>query len=145
MRMLLLLAPLLALGCTNERDAPDEASAAPIGPAVSCINLDQVVAMGYGLVITEFDVNDNGLPADIAQRDRGVADYARAYLDLMFSYPQLRDVMAWGMVDSFSWLQSFSPRADGQPKRPNPFDAGYRRKPLHQAIVDAFAAAPPRS
>ena len=48
MRKLLLLAPLLALapllvlGCTNERDAPDEASAAPIGPAVSCINLDQV-------------------------------------------------------------------------------------------------------
>ena len=107
--------------------------------------LDQVVAMGYGLVITEFDVNDSGLPADIAQRDRGVGDYARAYLDLMFSYPQLRDVMAWGMVDSFSWLQSFSPRADGQPKRPNPFDAGYRRKPLHQAIVDAFASAPPRS
>ena len=48
MRKLLLLAPLLALapllvlGCTNERDAPDEASTAPIGPAVSCINLDQV-------------------------------------------------------------------------------------------------------
>ena len=42
MRKLLLIAPLLALGCTNERDAPDEASAAPIGPAVSCINLDQV-------------------------------------------------------------------------------------------------------
>jgi hypothetical protein len=42
MRKLLLLAPLLLLGCTNERDAPDEATAAPIGPAVSCINLDQV-------------------------------------------------------------------------------------------------------
>jgi endo-1,4-beta-xylanase len=106
--------------------------------------LDQVVAMGYGLVITELDVNDNGLPADIAQRDQGVASYARAYLDLMFSYPQLRDVMAWGMVDSFSWLQGFGPRADGQPKRPNPYDAGYQRKLLHQAIADAFAAASPR-
>jgi hypothetical protein len=40
--MALLLMPLLALGCTNERDAPDEGIAAPIGPAVSCINLDQV-------------------------------------------------------------------------------------------------------
>jgi hypothetical protein len=38
----LLIAPLLLAGCTNERDAPDEAAAAPIGPAISCINLDQV-------------------------------------------------------------------------------------------------------
>ena len=43
MRTLLLLAPLALLGCTGERSSgPDEASAAPIGPAVSCINLDQV-------------------------------------------------------------------------------------------------------
>jgi hypothetical protein len=42
MRATLLLAPLLLLGCTNERDAPDEASAAPIGPAVSCVNVDQI-------------------------------------------------------------------------------------------------------
>jgi hypothetical protein len=38
-----MLSPLLLLGCTGERNAgPDEAMAAPIGPAVSCINLDQV-------------------------------------------------------------------------------------------------------
>ena len=40
--------------------------------------LDEVVGMGYKLLITEFDVNDRGLPADIAVRDRAVADYARA-------------------------------------------------------------------
>ena len=43
MRTLLLLAPLALLGCTGERSSgPDEASAAPIGPAVSCINVDQI-------------------------------------------------------------------------------------------------------
>ena len=44
MREWLLMAPLLLLaGCTGERSAgPDEANAAPIGPAVSCINLDQI-------------------------------------------------------------------------------------------------------
>lgn len=43
MRVLLLVAPLALLGCTGERSAgPDEVNAAPIGPAVSCINLDQV-------------------------------------------------------------------------------------------------------
>jgi len=102
--------------------------------------LDQVVAMGYDLLITEFDVNDAALPSDITSRDQGVASYARAYLDLMFSYPRLRDVLAWGMVDPYSWLQSFAPRSDGRPLRPNPYDGAYQRKPLHQAIADAFTA-----
>jgi endo-1,4-beta-xylanase len=102
--------------------------------------LDQVVAMGYDLLITEFDVNDAALPTNIATRDQGVAAYARAYFDLMFSYPQLRDILAWGMVDSYSWLQSFAPRADGRPLRPNPYDDNFQRKPLHQTLADAFGA-----
>jgi endo-1,4-beta-xylanase len=107
--------------------------------------LDQVVAMGYQLIVTEFDVDDAGLPADIPTRDAGVAAYGRAYLDLMFSYPQLRDVLAWGMVDKYSWLQSFSPRADGVPKRPNPYDSNYQPKALYQSISDAFQATTARS
>ena len=107
--------------------------------------LDQVVAMGYDLIITEFDVRDDALPSDIALRDQGVASYARAYLDLMFSYPRLREMLAWGMVDSYSWLQSFAPRADGRPVRPNPYDSSYQRKPLHQSIADAFAATAVRT
>jgi endo-1,4-beta-xylanase len=102
--------------------------------------LDQVVAMGYDLLITEFDVNDAALPSDVTLRDQGVASYARAYFDLMFSYPRLRDVLAWGMVDSYSWLQSFAPRSDGRPLRPDPYDANFQAKPLHQSIADAFAA-----
>ena len=100
--------------------------------------------MGYDLLITEFDVNDAALPSDVALRDQGVAAYGRAYLDLMFSYPRLRDVLAWGMVDSFSWLQSFAPRNDGLPLRPNPYDASDQPKPLHQSIADAFAATAAR-
>jgi endo-1,4-beta-xylanase len=102
--------------------------------------LDQVVAMGYDLLITEFDVNDSALPSDTMLRDQGVASYARAYLDLMFSYPRLRDVLAWGMVDPYSWLQSFARRGDGLPLRPNPYDGNFQRKALHQSIADAFAA-----
>ncbi|MFL6734393.1 MAG: endo-1,4-beta-xylanase, partial [Sphingomicrobium sp.] len=74
--------------------------------------LDDVVGMGYRIAITEFDVNDRMAPTDAAARDRMVADYAKAYLDLMLSYPQLRDVLAWGMVDRYSWLNDFDPRAD---------------------------------
>jgi endo-1,4-beta-xylanase len=107
--------------------------------------IDEVVAMNYTLLLTEFDVNDQALPADIASRDQSVADYAMAYLDIMFDYKQLRDVLAWGLCDRFSWLQGFQPlRADGQQKRPCPYDENYKAKPLYQTLVDAFTAAPAR-
>ena len=100
--------------------------------------LDEVVAMGYGLEITEFDVNDRKAPDDIVLRDRMVADYAKAYLDVMLSYPQLRDVLAWGMVDKYSWLTDFDPRTDKSIKRGTPYDAEFRPKPLRDAIAAAF-------
>ncbi len=102
--------------------------------------LDEVTAMGYDLVVTEFDVKDHALPIDFARRDRAVADYARAYLDLLLSYPQLKDVLCWGLNDRYSWLQGFSPREDKAPLRCCPYDAEGRPKPLRQAIADAFAA-----
>ncbi|MEO5775117.1 MAG: endo-1,4-beta-xylanase [Sphingomicrobium sp.] len=103
--------------------------------------LDEVVAMGYDLVVTEFDVNDKQAPDDILVRDRMVADYARAYLDIMLSYKQLGDVLAWGMVDRYNWLTGFDPRADKSIKRGTPYDANFRPKLLRQAIADAFANA----
>jgi len=107
--------------------------------------LDEVTGMGYHLLMTEFDVNDQALPADIATRDQSVAAYAKGYLDLMFSYKQLKDVLAWGMCDSYSWLQQFQPiRTDGQPKRPCPYDSQFKPKALHNILAEAFAAAPAR-
>ena len=106
--------------------------------------MDEVTGMGLDIVISEFDVHDKNLPADIPSRDQAVAELARRYLDLMFSYPQTKDVLAWGMVDSYSWLQGNWPRADGIAKRPTPYDADYQPKPLRQAIADAFIAAPAR-
>jgi endo-1,4-beta-xylanase len=108
--------------------------------------LDEVTGMGYDLLITEFDVNDRRLPADIAQRDAGVAAAARDYLDLTLSYPGLRDFLLWGMSDNISWLQTWdeAPRTDKLPMRPTPFDAQLRAKPLRQAIADAMRAMPER-
>jgi len=107
--------------------------------------LDEVTGMGYDLVITEFDVKDNALPMDVARRDRGVAAYARAYLDLMLSYPQLKDVLCWGLNDKYSWLQGFSPREDKAPLRCCPYDGEGRPKLLRQTIIDAFAARAART
>lgn len=103
--------------------------------------LDEVVGMGYKLVVTEFDVNDQKAPDDIAVRDRMVADYAKAYYDVMLSYPQLRDILAWGMVDRYSWLTDFDPRADKSIKRGAPYDSDFRPKPLRAGIAASFAGA----
>lgn len=107
--------------------------------------IERVVGMGYQLLITEFDVNDRDLPGDFATRDAHVATAAREYLDLMLSYPQLDQVLCWGMVDKYSWLQNFSKRSDKTPQRSTPYDDSYRAKPLRDAIANAFAAAPERS
>ena len=103
--------------------------------------LDEAVAMGYKLLITEFDVKDKALPSDIAQRDAKVADYARRYFDVMLDYAELGDILAWGMVDRFSGLQGFAPREDGLEVRSCPYDSTYRPKPLRTAIAESLAAA----
>ena len=106
--------------------------------------LDDVTAMRYDLVITELDVRDNGLPADIAPRDRAVADFTKGYLDLMFAYPSLKDVLLWGMSDRYSWIEGFEPRPDKARRRPCPYDDAFAPKPMRAAIGAALAAAPAR-
>jgi len=109
--------------------------------------LDEVSAMGLQLLITEFDVNDRHLPADIATRDAAVAAAARDYLDLTFSYPNLGDFLFWGLIDADSWLQNWPglARDDGTPMRPAPYDNRYHAKRLREAAADAMRAMPPRA
>lgn len=106
--------------------------------------LDQVTSMGLDLVITEFDVDDRDVPGAIPARDRAVADLAHDYLDLMLSYPRLRYVMCWGLVDRYSWLQARGPRSDGKPKRPCPYDDEFKPKLLQEVLAVALATAPAR-
>jgi endo-1,4-beta-xylanase len=103
--------------------------------------LDEVVGMGYRLLITEFDVKDKALPGDIALRDERIADFARRYFDVMLDYDALGDVLAWGMVDKFSWLQGFAARDDKLEVRGTPYGDDYRPKPMRAALAQAFAAA----
>jgi endo-1,4-beta-xylanase len=107
--------------------------------------LDAATGMGLRLALTEFDVSERGTPSDIAARDAFMADLTRRYLDFMFAYRQLDYLMAWGMMDHYSWLQNFGSRPDGMLKRPTPYNSEYRPKPMRQAIADAFRAAPMRA
>jgi len=107
--------------------------------------VDLVVAMGYRLLITEFDVSDHSVGGTVSTRDAQVAAVGKAYLDMMLSYRQLEHLLCWGLVDRYSWLQNFSPRPDQQPLRPLPYDAGYGAKPLRAAIAEALKGAPRRA
>lgn len=106
--------------------------------------LNDVTGLGYDLLVTEFDVHDKGLPADFAQRDAEVAAYAKAFLDQMLSYRQTKEVLAWGMVDKYSWLQNQWRRQDKLEKRPTLYDDNYKPKPLREAVAAALRAAPSR-
>jgi endo-1,4-beta-xylanase len=106
--------------------------------------IDEVCGMGLDLLITELDVNDKAMPAGMAQRDAGVASLTRDFLDLMLDHREMKQVIVWGMADQYSWLQGTSPRPDGLPKRPLPYDAELKPKPMREAIAAAFRAAPER-
>ena len=104
--------------------------------------LDEVTGMGLRLLITEFDVKDKALPAGIPERDQKVADYTRRYFDVMMDYDaHLEDVLAWGMIDRFNWLQYFDPakRPDGLEVRGTPYTSDYEPKPMRTALARSLA------
>ena len=108
--------------------------------------LDEVTAMGFDLLVTEFDVSDKGMPGNIATRDRATAALARDYLDVTLSYPGCRDFLLWGMADHVSWLQDWSDakRPDGLPQRPTPYDSRLRAKPMRATIAQVMRSMPMR-
>jgi len=107
--------------------------------------LQEVRAMGLDVTITEFDVNDERLTADVTKRDQIVADYAREYLDMTLDFENVKEILSWGLVDHHSWLQDFWPREDGLDKRGTPFDKNYQPKLLFTALADSMATAPKRA
>lgn len=106
--------------------------------------LDEVAGMGLKLLVTEFDVHDLHLPADIATRDAAVAAVARDWLDVTLAQPGVDRLLCWGMADHLNWLQDFQPRPDGLAKRITPYDSRLRAKPLREAIDAALRTMPAR-
>jgi endo-1,4-beta-xylanase len=99
---------------------------------------------GLKIVITELDVLDDGLPANVAVRDRGVADTYRRYLDVALDEPALASLVTFGLSDRYTWLQEDYPRNDKAPRRPLPFDEKLRPKPTYDVLHRSLANAPRR-
>ncbi|WP_199246765.1 endo-1,4-beta-xylanase [[Phormidium] sp. ETS-05] len=106
--------------------------------------LRDVGELGLKILITECDVTDIELPADIAERDQRIADTFKQFLDVALAEPKVIGVLTWGLSDAYTWINSTRPRRDGLASRPLPFDDQVNPKPAYQAIYDAIANAPAR-
>jgi endo-1,4-beta-xylanase len=107
--------------------------------------LSDVASRGLSIFITEMDVLDDGLSADVEARDEGVADVYSRYLSAALAEPAVKVVLTFGLSDRYTWLEEDYPRDDGAPRRPLPFDRTLEPKPAYAAIQAAFAAAPTRT
>lgn len=102
--------------------------------------MDELQALGLEIMITELDVVDQELPADVDRRDRMVAEAYENFLSTVLPHPAVTTLVTWGLADHYSWLNEYKPRADGLPSRPLPLDDRYRRKPCWNAISRALQA-----
>ncbi|HEX2335829.1 MAG TPA: endo-1,4-beta-xylanase [Hyphomicrobiaceae bacterium] len=110
--------------------------------------LHQVGELGLEIHVTELDVSDQLLPADIATRDRAVADLTRTFMDAVLAVPAVKAVLTWGLTDRYSVLNTKKTykrkRTDGVQSRGLPLDSELRRKPMWEAIAGALADASAR-
>lgn len=103
-----------------------------------------VADRGIEIFITELDVLDDGLPADVAARDREVADVIRRYVDVALDEPAVGALVTFGLSDRYTWLEEDFPRNDGAARRPLPFDQRLRPKPAFDALATSLERAPRR-
>jgi len=104
-------------------------------PDVFRARIRAAAALGLKIVISELDVKDNDLSADIPTRDAQVAAAYRTYLNAALAEPAVIGVFTFGLSDKNSWLL-------GQgATRPLPLDVNMQRKQAWDAIAAAFQPA----
>jgi len=111
--------------------------------------LADIASLGLTIQITELDVTDEKVPADVTVRDNLVADTYRRFLNAALDEPAVKMVVTWGLSDRHSWIvrrETYQAkwRIDAAASRPLPFDADLEAKPAFDAIAGAFAHAPER-
>jgi endo-1,4-beta-xylanase len=94
--------------------------------------------LGLQVFVTEMDVNDRALAADIASRDAAVAAAYKQYLEMVLSDAAVKAVLTWGIMDRYSWLTFNETRSDGKPERPLLFDAQCQAKASFHAVRESF-------
>ncbi len=106
--------------------------------------MQEVHAMGLKIMLTEMDVNDRALPADLATRDQAVAAAYRDYLNLTLAGTDVIALLTWGITDKYTWLNGEDARPDKLPERCLPFAADLRPTFAYAAEVETILRAPVR-
>ncbi len=106
--------------------------------------LQEIEELGLSILITELDVRDQNLPADVATRDRLVAEQYEQYLSFLLQFQSVKTILTWGLSDRYTWISSHNKRADGLPPRPLPYDSELRPTPAWDAIQTALDHASKR-
>jgi len=102
--------------------------------------LADIAATGLSIHVTELDVHDRTLPADVPTRDQAVADTLRRYLDTTLDERRVEAVISWGLTDRYNY-QNRDPstrRPDGLSSRGGLLDDKLRRKPAWFAVAEAI-------
>lgn len=113
------------------------------GPALQQFMKD-VQELGLKMMLTEMDVNDRDLPADIPTRDKAVAETYASYLKTTLANKNVLALLTWGITDRSTWLNHEGARKDGQQERALPFDADLKPKLAFSAELNALQQAPLR-
>ncbi len=108
--------------------------------------LRELAGMGLVIHVTELDISDRTLPADVATRDRALAALARQFLDVVLDERAVRAVLTWGLTTRHSWLATAPEvaRTDGLPPRGLPYDGLLQPTAMWRAIASALDHAPGR-
>jgi endo-1,4-beta-xylanase len=105
--------------------------------------LSQIADLGLRVIISELDVPDRNLPADIAERDRDVAACTGQLIAAAVGHPAVIAVVCWGLSDRYAWMD-YAPgnrRRDGLRSRSMLFDDNLKPKLAYAAAAAAFDQA----
>ena len=129
--------PIHALGI----QAHLEGSSTNFDPQMLQRFLKEVADLGLKILITEMDVNNTKLPADVEVRDRIVAGVYEDYLSVVLEEPAVIALITWGLSDRYTYHAEFHPRSDGKSVRPLPLDTDLEPKLAWNAMVRSFNRA----
>ena len=127
--------PIDALGIQAHLSDP---TALPFNPVVFDRFLSDVQDLGLKILITELDVTDKNLPADIGTRDSIVAHVMSDFLKVVLRQPGVITLNVWGLSDRHTWITHLAPRTDGLPVRSTLFDQNMNKKAAYWAVKAAL-------
>ncbi len=137
--------PLDGLGVQSHISAVGKDGKVPVYGEGLMAMIAEVRSMGLKVLVTEMDVNDRYVAADVGPRDAAVAAMYGSYLGTVLEDPAVIAVLTWGITDKYTWLNGEDSRTDGEKERPLPFDAEMRPVAAFGAEVRALQGARARS